>query len=315
MKLAKLISVLLLVFTLLNCSKSDDKDVVPNQTGNFNENFGNLVTRDFIGQVINESSEPIEGVEIKIGASTQLTNSDGIFYIRNAEVFEKFAYVTAKKSGFINGSRTVVPNVGETDIKITMLTANVQATIESGSSSNVTLNNGAKVSFDGNFKTESGAAYTGNVKVLMHHLDPGDESTFNKMPGSLMAENSSGAQRILETYGMINIELQDATGNKLQIVNPATIEMPINNEQLSAAPNTIPLWYFDEVAGYWKEEGSATKVGNKYVGMVNHFSWWNCDAQFPTITLSISVANTQQVLMSNLQVVITRNTPIGSQSG
>ena len=315
MKLAKSISVLLLVFTLLNCSKSDDKDVAPNPTGNITENFGNLVARDFIGQVINESSEPIEGVEIKIGASTQFTNSDGIFYIRNAEVFEKFAYVTAKKSGFINGSRTVVPSAGETDIKITMLTANVQATIESGSSSNVSLSNGAKVSFDGNFKTEAGAAYTGSVKVLMHHLDPADKTTFQKMPGSLMAENSSGAQRILETYGMMNIELQDATGNKLQIVNPATIEMPINNEQMSTAPTSIPLWYFDEIAGYWKEEGSATKVGNKYVGTVNHFSWWNCDAQFPTITLSIRVMNSQQVFMSNLQVVIKRNTPIGSQSG
>lgn len=197
MKLTKSISVLLLVFTLLNCSKSDDKDVPSNPSGNFTENFGNLVTRDFVGQVVNESSQPMEGVEIKVGASTQLTDSDGVFYIRNAEVFERFAYVTAKKSGFINGSRTVVPNAGETNIKITMLTATVQATIESGSSSNVALSNGAKVSFDGNFKTESGTAYSGNVKVMMHHLDPADESMFDKMPGSLMAQNSAGAQRIL----------------------------------------------------------------------------------------------------------------------
>lgn len=306
MKFPKSIAVLLIVFTLLNCSKNDDKDASANPTGNFTENFGNQVTRDFVGQVVNESSQPMEGVEIKIGAITQFTDSDGLFYIRNAAVYEKFAYVTAKKSGFINGSRTVVPNLGETDIKITMLTATVQSTIQSGASSNVSLANGAKVVFDGNFKTESGTAYSGNVKVIMHHLDPADETMFDKMPGSLMAQNSAGAQRILETYGMMNIELQDETGNKLQIVNPATIEMPISMDQLSTAPRTIPLWYFDEIAGYWKEEGSATKLGNKYIGTVNHFSWWNCDAPFPNITLSISVFNTQQLPLSGLRVDIKR---------
>lgn len=104
----------------------------------------------------------------------------------------------------------------------------------------------------------------------------------------------------------MNIELQDETGNKLQIVNPATIEMPISIDQLSIAPTTIPLWYFDELAGYWKEEGSATKVGNKYIGTVNHFSWWNCDAPFPNITLSMTILNTQQLPMSGLKVDIKR---------
>ena len=309
MKIAKPILVLLLVFSLVNCSKSEDSN--NNSNSNFTENFGNFANRDFIGQIINENSQPIEGVEIKIGSITKYTDSKGIFVIKGAEVYEKFAYITAKKAGFINGSRTVVPNSESNTIKIMMLTATVQATVPSGTASNVTLSNGTKVAFDGAFKTEAGAAYSGSVKVMMHHLDPSDSTTRDKMPGSLMAQNATGSQRTLETYGMMNVELQDASGNKLQIANPTSIEMPISSSQAATAPTTIPLWYFDETAGYWKEEGTATKVGNKYVGTVNHFSWWNCDVQFPTISLGITVVNSNEVPMAGVRVELVRNNQNG----
>lgn len=53
--------------------------------------------------------------------------------------------------------------------------------------------------------------------------------------------------------------------------------MPLTGAYLSDAPATIPLWCFDEVSGIWREDGSATKVGNNYVGEVSHFTFWNFD--------------------------------------
>ena len=309
MKTAKSFLALLLAFTLINCSKSDEN--TPNPSVDFNQNLGTMVSRDFIGQVLNENLQPVEGVEIKVGSVIQNTDSKGVFVIKNAQVFEKHAYITAKKEGFIDGSRALVPNSETNTVRIILLSASPQATITSGTSDNVILNNGAKVNFDGDFETASGVPYSGEVKVMMHHLDPADERTADKMPGSLMAQSSNGSQRILETYGMMNVELQDNNGNKLQIVNPTTIEMPISSSQLASAPATIPLWYFDETVGYWKEEGSATKVGDKYVGTVNHFSWWNCDVQFPTVSLEITVLNANQLPLSGVQVEIVRNGPNG----
>jgi len=69
--------------------------------------------------------------------------------------------------------------------------------------------------------------------------------------------------------------LQIATGKK------ATLTLSIPSSLTATAPATIPLWYFDETKGLWKEEGSATKTGNTYVGDVSHFSYWNCDFPFP----------------------------------
>ena len=36
----------------------------------------------------------------------------------------------------------------------------------------------------------------------------------------------------------------------------------------------------------------ATKVGNKYVGNVSHFSWWNCDSFSSVVSLTVTVVDT-----------------------
>jgi hypothetical protein len=149
----------------------------------------------------------------------------------------------------------------------------------------------------------------------MHHLNPSDPTILDKMPGMLLAQNSNGEQRVLESYGMLNIEMRGSSSQKLQIANSAQIEMPIATSQLASSPSTIPLWHFDETLGYWKEEGSATKQGSVYIGTVSHFSWWNCDAQFPTIRLTVTVVNTAGTPLSNLKVALRRASSTYSVNG
>jgi len=63
----------------------------------------------------------------------------------------------------------------------------------------------------------------------------------------------------------------------------ATITMPLSGLLSAAPPTSIPLWYFNESNGLWKQDGTATKTGNTYVGEVSHFSWWNCDLPNATV--------------------------------
>lgn len=299
-------SLFLLLTTILFIS-CDPSDSDSNSSDSFAENFGNATSKNFIGQIVDEYNDPIQNVAIKIGTSTVQTDVNGVFIINNANVYEKFAYITAKKTGFIDGSRAVVPSSGTNRVKIMMLSGSVLATVASGATSEAALPNGTKVVFDGNFKTENGSAYSGTVNVIMHHLDPTDPNIADKMPGMLFAESTDGTAKVLETFGMMNVELRGSAGQKLQITNTAQIEMSITATQLATAPATIPLWHFDETLGYWKEEGSATKQGNKYVGTVSHFSWWNCDAQFPTVTLCVTLVNSNGNPLSNVGIGIIRS--------
>ncbi len=58
---------------------------------------------------------------------------------------------------------------------------------------------------------------------------------------------------------MLVVELEGAGGEKLQIAPGHKVKLNMNIPQslLASAPQNIPLWYFDETDGKWKEEGSA----------------------------------------------------------
>ncbi|WP_340154876.1 carboxypeptidase-like regulatory domain-containing protein [uncultured Winogradskyella sp.] len=313
-KILSLILIFLFALTSLTSCETDDgnnsngqQETIPDS---FSEYFGNDISRDFIGNVIDSNKNPIEGVTITIGNETALTDSNGIFIINSANVNERFGYVKAEKSGYIHGSRSVVPSGGTNKVTIMLLEATVVGTVNSGSSETISVANGSSVSFDGNFIKEDGSAYSGSVDVIMHHLDPADDDMAMQMPGMLYAQNNEGAERMLQTLGMLAIELRGTGGEDLNLGEGSIseIKMPVDASLMSIAPATIPLWYFDEVNGYWKEEGQATLQGNMYVGNVSHFSFWNCDIPAEAITLCITATNESNNSLSNLWVSITSTT-------
>ncbi|MDI9257073.1 hypothetical protein [Flavobacterium sedimenticola] len=300
---------LLVVVAFSGCESNDDNSNSGPNDDTFNQNFGNSVNRDFIGQVVDANNNPLPGVTIKIGASTMQTDINGVFIINDAQVYERFAYITAKKAGYIDGSRSMVPTTGKNNVKIMMISNTPLETIQSGVSGEVALPSGTKVVFDGAFEDANGNDYSGSVQVAMFHLLPSDENISKLMPGMLYAQTETNQQAVLETFGMLNVELRGSAGQKLNIKegHTAEITLQIDNSQVATAPNTIPLWHFDEEKGYWKEEGVATKVGNKYVGEVSHFSWWNCDMPLPMVILTVTIVNADGNPISNLGVGLIAN--------
>ena len=109
-----------------------------------------------------------------------------------------------------------------------MLEETVVGTISSGSTSTVTIDGGSSVSFDGNFIKEDGSAYEGSVDVIMHHLDPTDEDMSMQMPGMLYAQNEGGAERMLQTLGMLAVELRGSGGEDLNLAEGSTSEIKIS---------------------------------------------------------------------------------------
>lgn len=309
-KIDSLVLLLFMVITFSACESNDDgnQNSGPNDE-TFSQNFGNEVSRDFIGQVVDTNNNPIQGVTIKIGSSTTQTDVNGVFIINNADVFQRFAFIKATKSGYIDGSRSMVPTDGRNNVKIMMLPNTPLQTIQSGVASEIALPSGTKVVFDGAFEDANGNDYSGSVQVAMFHLTPTDENINQLMPGMLYAQRENNQQVLLETFGMINVELRGSAGQKLNLKEGHTAEITIriDDSQLATAPNTIPLWHFDEEKGYWKEEGVATKIGNKYVGEVSHFSWWNCDAPFPLVTLTVTIVDANGNGISNVGVGLIAN--------
>lgn len=300
-KIYFLFCLLLLVGLYSSCDSNDSN--ASNQH-DFAQNFGASASKDFTGQVVDASNHPIQSVTITIGNSTAQTDINGIFIINGASVYEKFAYIKATKVGYLDGSRSLIPTSGKNSVKIMLIPNTPLQTVQSGVASEVALASGTKVNFDGAFKDENGAIYSGPVQVSIFHLKPSDQNLNSLMPGSLYAQRADGNEAGLETFGMLNVELRGSGGQKLNIANEHTAEITIkiDDSQLATAPNTIPLWHFDAENGYWKEDGEATKIDNKYVGTVSHFSWWNFDLPYHGISLTTTVVDSNGNPLSNVTV-------------
>jgi hypothetical protein len=146
--------------------------------------------------------------------------------------------------------------------------------------------------------------------VYAAYIDPAAADFSQTVPGSLTADDKDGKRVTLISYGMMAVELESAAGEKLQ-VKPglsATLTTAIPAAAQASSPATIPLWYVDETTGIWKEEGTATKSGNVYVGQVKHFSFWNCDVSQNAISLSFTLNHTGGEAFVHAKVRIRRNT-------
>lgn len=279
-----------------------DPDPIPEPSGiDISETFGNDTQRSFLGHVVDVNENPISNVDIRIGNSTALTDNNGIFIIDNATVKKNFGYITASKAGYVEGSRTVVPTTGTNKVTIMLLEENIIGTTSSGAQTTINLPNGASVSLNGDYIKEDGSTYQGNVDVILHHLNPSDPNMEVQMPGMLFAANTDNEARALRTFGMLKVELRGSSGEKLNLAQNTTaqIEVPIPAELMADAPSTIPLWYFDEEAGYWIEDGEAQLSGNKYIGNVSHFTFWNYDIDITPIRLCITAVDENNNFLAN----------------
>lgn len=291
----------------------DDTGIIDDgETGNLDQFFGNAANRSFFGQVVDENNIGISGASVKVGGQTISTDDNGIFSVENASVNEQFAYLRVTAPGYVTSGRAVRPSEGINRVKMMLLSADVAATVSSGVPETVQLGNGTSVALSGDYIDENGDPYNGTVDVILDFLDPASQDLDAVMPGMLYAEDASGEEAYLETFGMISVELRDASGNELNIdpSNPAELRFPLDPALQGVAPSTIPLWSFDDELGYWIEEGEAVLQGNEYVGQVSHFSFWNCDAPFPVVDFCVTIQDTNGNPLSGTIIQIsTPNTP------
>ncbi len=130
---------------------------------------------------------------------------------------------------------------------------------------------------------EGVTAITGQIT----YLDP--EGDIGLTPGGDLLALPEGANPNepvpLETFGMMEFDLVDQNGSPIHELG-GTAEVCMKAGASLAAGDTIPLWYYDDEAGLWIEEGQGTVEDRDGIlmicGEVTHFSWWNYDQPINT---------------------------------
>ena len=261
------------------------------------------------GQVIDENNQPIENAIVKLNDTEIQTDENGIYKFENAVLNQNGTLVTAKKSGYFLGAKLFNPTLGaESFVPFQLLAKELTGSFETTNGGKLTTIDGASVEFGANaIRTDAGDVYSGEVRVFAKWIDPTSDMLAEQMPGDLRAWDKNEVLVQLATYGMVAVELESPTGVKLQLKegNLATLTMPVPQELLSNAPNSIPLWSMNEETGYWIEESSATLQDGMYVGEVSHFSFWNCDAPFPLVKMTFQLKDIDGNPINYMKVSIT----------
>ena len=143
--------------------------------------------------------------------------------------------------------------------------------------------------------------HAGTVNVAITPINPAVDPTL--MPGDFNGVSAGGGSPVpIESFGAMLIDIRDSSGTRYNLApgKTSTIRIPLGTLS-STPPPTIPLFFFDESTGLWKEEGTATIQGiapnQYYEGTVTHFSYWNADQGVwpkPSANCGRSLSGSQQ---------------------
>lgn len=284
-----LLFLLSVAFLLSACRKDFDNTTITTGPVKF-------IQTSIHGAIYGPNNQPIINAIVRKGNLETMTDSNGYFYILPSPCDQNGVPVHISANGYFSITKTVTPNSkGGTPLFAELTPRILNSTIPSEQGGIVEFK-GASVKLPANgFVTSSGQPYSGPVQVFATFLNPNDQDMQGRMPGNLTAVRSDGRAAVLATFGMIGVELRSPTGVELNLASgkEAEITIPLSGAYVSSAPSEIPLWHFDNASGKWREEGKATLQGNKYVGKVSHFSFWNCDIPFDAVKLSGTITDNQ----------------------
>lgn len=302
-----LLSLFVLMFVATSCSRTDDF-MGNSSTSNYS---APKIRSGISGRVTDENHLPVKNAIVTAYGKVVQTDINGEFVIRGLDMPKYYGYVKAEKPQYFMGSRTFVvssvPNALN-HVEIQLIPKTLRGTFAANQGGTITFS-GVSLTFEpGSVALQSnGLPYNGTVKLVGAHLNPEDADFSRIMPGNLVGEVPGGLRQGLESFGMIAVELEGASGEKLQILKgkTANMKMDVPISKLASAPASLPLWYFDENTGMWKEEGKAILQNGQYVGELAHFSFWNCDYGGPIINLEATFVDVNGNPVTNVPVSIT----------
>jgi len=254
------------------------------------------------GQVLGNGAA-LNGAHITIGTQTDnktaLTDSVGLFSVTGLgstqsanDNLNDFFPVEVSADGFSSGYAKVVFEKGKTsyDVTINLQPVSDNFTADDDLSAGVEINKAGEavgqLTIPDSALPEGVTDVTGSVT----YLDPATDDIQSAPGGDLLAlpagaDPNTATPVPLESYGMMEFDLKDQNGNPIHELG-GDAEVCMKATQGLTAGDTIPLWYYDETTGLWKQEGQGTvqdKSGQLMIcGSVQHFTWWNYDQPINT---------------------------------
>jgi len=245
-----------------------------------------------MGTVVDIYDSPLGDVTVAVAGKSAETNSQGWFSISDIASSER-ALVAFSKDGYVATQKITEVRVGDSSfLDVTMVQAGAAQPLDAATGGTITQGDGSVIIEANSLVDAQGIPVTDDAEVSLTPFDPTIESHREAFPGNF-AGLVDGEEKPFESYGFMDVTVTGSGPLQLASGKTATIEIPIPAADVASAPDTIDLWYYDNTDGYWKNEGTATKVGSVYRGTVAHFSDWNADLLYDLAYITGRVVDTE----------------------
>ena len=212
-------------------------------------------------------------------------NPDGSFTIPNDILDPNGTAITITKPGHWPEHRRYVP-AGDGEIReMPKMEPKVKAgDINPSTGGTINLGEGFSVTLSPNTvaTTEDGQPYEGEVSVFVNHDAPEDANEMLNSASNFLARTADGSEAVLESYGMMDIALEDPNGNPLVLdgSTPAEVRMPLKAATQAIGPDEVDFWVLDP-DGFWLPAGVATLAPDCYVVYITTPGTYNVDIPHP----------------------------------
>lgn len=260
------------------------------------------------GQVVSSANNaPVNGATVKTDSGTTTTAPDGKFSVSSPVGDRTIVRVAA--NGFADGFPVARVTSGQTtNLGVKLVPIGTTATVSVATGDTVSIpNSTARLTIPANsLVPQAGGTPAGSVTVSLTPLNPSIDP--NLMPGGFNGISAGGGStQPIESFGALLIDIRDSAGTRYTLAQgqTASIRIPVAT-QSSSPPTTIPLWFFDEVVGVWREEGTARLQGSGsnryYEGDITRVAYWNADYLFDSIVVNGCVKDANGQLVANVRV-------------
>ena len=106
----------------------------------------------------------------------------------------------------------------------------------------------------GSLLKEDGTSYSGQANMRLNLIDPRNASDILSAPGDFSAVDEDGEEQILSSVGMMKVNFEDTSGNKLTPSQPMKVFLDPQQLNISVdnhGNTTVKLWWLNKKTGRW----------------------------------------------------------------
>lgn len=256
------------------------------------------------GAVSGVNGEPLMAA-ITINGTQVEAKEDGSFELYVPRADDNRYVINAEKFGYVPLSIVHVGNAIE-ELDLTLQEPE-RFEIDPEQAIEVKDRRGTAISIPaGSLVDADGKPAKGPLQLFVYTYD----LTQEEMVGDMSGINRDGKLVSMESAGAFFAHFSDDEGNKYNLAPDAQAQISIPVDQSARFPDAMPLWSYEKEKGLWIEEGRAVQKGDRYVGEVSHFSFWNFDVEKrEPACIQLTVDPVYLALNSPIQVKAVLNSP------